>query len=224
MALPQSQLLFTEEQYLEFERNSEERHEYLDGHIYAMAGESGEHGDITMNLSLLVGGQLKGKPCRARSKDTKVRSGPFPANPRNTKGLFSYPDLVVICDEPQYLDDYRDVVTNPKVIIEVLSESTKDFDRVTKFERYRMWNKTLTDYVLVSQDQPVIEHFELRENGEWIYHPYRGLDQKVTIKSIKCSLPTADIYDRVSFQPQAKKPRSKKVKVNGGNRKPAGKK
>jgi Uma2 family endonuclease len=219
MALPQSQLIFTEEQYLEFERSAEERHEYLDGHIYKMAGESGEHGDISANLVGIMVNQLRGTPCRARTKDTKVRSGPLPVNPRNTKGLYSYPDLVVICGEPQYLDDYRDVVINPKVIIEVLSDSTSEFDRIIKFERYRIWSKTLTDYVLISQTQPVIEHFEKRESGEWVYHPYRGLDQKITIKSIKCSLPTADGYDRVVFPPEAKTPLNKKIKPVKNRRK-----
>ncbi len=212
MALPQSQLIFTEEQYLEFERSAEERHEYLDGHIYKMAGESGEHGDISMNLAVLVGSQLLGTPYRARTKDTKVRSGPLPASPRNTRGLYSYPDLVVICGEPQYLDDYRDVVINPKVIIEVLSDSTSEFDRVIKFDRYRVWSETLTDYLLVSQAQPFIEHFELRENGEWIYHPYPGLDHEVTIKSINCSLPAAEVYDRVVFPPEIKEAASRRIK------------
>ncbi len=211
MALPQSEFIFTEEQYLELERDADERHEYLDGHIYKMAGESGEHGDISANLVAMLVNQLRGTPCRARTKDTKIRSGPLPVNPRNVRGLYSYPDLVVICGEPEYLDDHRDVVINPKVIIEVLSDSTYNFDRVIKFERYRVWSKTLTDYLLVSQAQPAIEHFELKENGEWIYHPYHGLDGEVTIKSIKCSLPMAEIYDRVVF-PETKEAANKKIK------------
>lgn len=199
MAVPQHQLIFTEEQYLAFERSAEERHEYLDGHIYAMAGESDEHGDITVNLAGLFYNQLKGTPCRARTKDSKVRSGPFPFLRRNKKGLYSYPDLVVICGEPQHLDEHRDVIINPKVIIEVLSDSTEDFDRKEKFARYREWNPTLTDYLLVSQDMPFIEHFELRKNGEWVYHTYFMLEQSAPIKSIKCTLPLIDVYDRVKF-------------------------
>ena len=100
MALAQPQPLYTVAEYLAFERESEERHEYLDGMIYAMAGESGEHGDISMNLSILLGSQLKGRDCRARSKDTKVRSGPIPKLKYSTKGLYSYPDVLVICGEP----------------------------------------------------------------------------------------------------------------------------
>ena len=138
MATPQSKLLpqpltsaprYTPEEYLRLEREAEERHEYLDGEIYVMAGESWEHGDVSANLVVEVGMQLKGKACRARTKDTKIRSGPLPYNPRKPKGLFSYPDAVVICGEPEFLDDFKDVVTNPAVIFEVLSPSTELRDR-----------------------------------------------------------------------------------------------
>lgn len=199
MAVPQHQLIFNEGQYLEFERNSEIRHEYVDGHVHAMAGESDEHGDITLNLAGILYNLLKGTNCRARTKDTKVRSGPFPFVKRSLKGLYSYPDLLVICGEPQHLDEHRDVIINPKVIIEVLSDSTQEFDRVEKFARYRQWNPTLTDYVLVSQDQPFVEHYELRKNGDWVYHTYFSLEVSVPIKSIKCSLLMKDVYDRVNF-------------------------
>ena len=199
MAVPQHQLNFTEEQYLEFERNAEVRHEYVDGHVYSMAGESDEHGDITVNLTITLGMQLKGTSCRARTKDTKVRSGPIAFSKRNLKGLYSYPDLLVICGEPEHLDEHRDVIINPKVIIEVLSDSTEDFDRKEKFARYRQWNPTLTDYLLVSQDMTFVEHYELRKNGDWVYHTYNSLEQSVPIKSIKCSLLMSDVYDRVNF-------------------------
>jgi Uma2 family endonuclease len=201
MAKPQAQFIFTEEEYLEFERNSDERHEYLDGHLILMAGESDEHGDISMNLAVIIGVQLRGKPCRARTKDTKVRSGPLPRPPHNTKGLYSYPDLVVICGEPQHLDNHRDVITNPSVIIEVLSPTTEDHDRRVKFTRYRQWNDTLTDYLLVSQNQAFVEHFLRRDDGEWIYRSYWGLDQEVPLDSIECVLPTTEIYDRINFPP-----------------------
>ena len=215
MAVPQHQLIFTEEQYLEFERHAEIRHEYLDGHIYAMAGESDEHGDISVNLTITLGAQLKGTNCRARTKDTKVRSGPFPFLKRSLKGLYSYPDLLVICGEPQHLDEHRDVIINPKVIIEVLSDSTEDFDRKEKFARYRQWNPTLTDYLLVSQDMAFVEHFELRK-GEWIYHTYLTLKQSVPIKSIKCTLQMRDVYDRVNFpEPENEVDEAENLKLVG---------
>src|SRR5205085_3465924 len=201
MATRKTPLLYTVEEYLAIERHSQERHEYLDGYIFAMAGESEAHADISMSLAIIIGSQLRGTPCRARAKDTKVRSGPTPR--RGTMaGLYSYPDLVVICGEPQYHDEYRDVVLNPIVIIEVLSESTESFDRGEKSERYRMWNITLTDYLLVSQTRPIIEHYVRQADGGWSSYIYSGLDQKFFLNSINCELRLADVYERVVFPPE----------------------
>jgi Uma2 family endonuclease len=192
-----AQPLYSAEEYLEFERQAEERHEYLDGFIYAMAGESPLHADISANLVILIGEQLRDSPCRVRTRDTKVRSGP--TQRRTMKGLFSYPDLVVICGEPEYHDEHRDVVINPTVIIEVLSESTEARDRGVKFHRYQTWSPTLTDYVLVSQIAPIIEHFERRPDGSWSYHVYDNIEESFTIKSINCTLKLSDVYARIVF-------------------------
>src|SRR5215813_5130532 len=139
MGLAQSQAPYTIEEYLALERAAEERHEYWDGGIYAMGGESLEHGRICTNLSRIISNQLVGKPCELLIKDMKVRSGPDPQPRRVTKGLFSYPDLLVVCGEPQFHDQYRDVLLNPAVIIEVLSDTTEAFDRGEKFRRYRTY-------------------------------------------------------------------------------------
>src|SRR5262245_24970651 len=158
---------YTIDQYLKIERASEERHEYVDGEIYAMAGESGEHGDISVNVVVSLGSQLRGTSCRARTKDTKVCSGPILRSGSSTRGIFSYPDVVVVCGEPEYHDAYKDVILNPTAIVEVLSTSTEAFDRGEKFTRYQTWNPTLTDYLLVSQDQPQVEHFHRQADGSW---------------------------------------------------------
>lgn len=199
MAVAQPQQQWTIEEYLSMERAAEERHEYLDGDVYAMAGESSEHADICTNLVSELRMQLKGTPCRVRSKDTKVRSGPAPQQRRQRQGLFSYPDLVVICGEPQYHDTYRDVILNPAVIIEVLSPSTEAFDRGEKFLRYHTWNPMLADYLLVSQSQPLVEHFSRHPDGSWSYHVYQGLEQSLTIASIACTLKLVEVYDRLVF-------------------------
>jgi Uma2 family endonuclease len=202
MATRRSQPLYTVEQYLAIERRSEERHEYIDGHIFAMAGESGAHADISTNLVAEVSIQLRGTPCRARSKDTKVHSGPTP-RPGTTEGFFSYPDLVVICGEPIYHDEHRDVILNPAVIIEVLSKSTENFDRGEKFRRYQLWNMTLSDYVLVSQVAPIVEHYSRKSDGSWSYQIYEGLERSFTVESIGCELRLSDIYDRLTFELEA---------------------
>ncbi len=199
MSVAKSAARYTVEEYLALERDSEERHEYLDGQIYLMAGESPEHGTICMNLSRIVSTQLLRTPCQTFSKDTKVRSGTSSMSRRSAKGLFSYPDIVVICGEPQYYDEHRHVVINPSVIIEVLSDSTEAFDRGEKFLRYQNWNPSLTDYILVSQCAPIVEHFVRQPDGSWSYHVYQGLGHSVFIKSIDCTLRLAEVYDRVVF-------------------------
>jgi len=194
MSLPQEQIRYTEDQYLSIERESEERHEYLDGQIFAMAGESPQHGDICTNLAGELRNQLKGKSCRVWTKDSKVRSGPMPKRRDSIKGLYSYPDAVIICGKPQFLDEYQDVLINPKVIIEVLSPSTEAFDRSEKFRRYRVHNPSLSDYLVVAQDRPSIEHFARQENGQWIIVASADeLSESVHIASINCALKLAEV-------------------------------
>ena len=144
---------YTVDEYLAKERAAFERHTYLDGEIIAMAGESDRHGIISVNIIVALGNQLKGKPCQVRTKDTKVRSGPIPESGRGQKGLFSYPDILIVCGEREFHDAHQDIILNPKAIIEILSESTEAFDRGEKFQRLQQHNPSLTDYVLVAQDQ-----------------------------------------------------------------------
>jgi len=198
MSLPHS-ATFTIGEYLALERASEERHEFLDGQIYAMASGTIQHGDMCTNLVAELGSQLKGTPCRVLSKDMRVRSGPAPRSRLSSKGLFSYPDVIVICDEPQFHDEYQDVVINPTVIIEVLSPSTEAFDRGEKWSRYQTWLPSLTDYILVSQSEPQLEHFRRQPNGKWLYSPVRGLDGCLVLDTIGCILRLEEVYDRVVF-------------------------
>jgi Uma2 family endonuclease len=171
--------------------------------IVKMAGESPEHGRISANLVRLIGNHLVGTDCQDFTRDMKVRSGPLPRNPRNTKGLYSYPDLIVVCGKLQFLDEYRDVLTNPSVILEVLSDTTEKFDRKQKFLRSQKYLPILTDYILVSQDEPLIEvfHRDSPESGSWRYFFASGLDSSIRIPSIACELSLADVYYRLSFPP-----------------------
>lgn len=203
MSLPQSHTLYSAEEYLASERESEERHEYLDGEIYTMAGESPEHGAICMNLSRVISTQLLGKPCQAFSKDVKVRSGTDPEGGRTTKGLYSYPDLLVVCGELKFHDEHRDVLLNPAVIIEVLSHATEAFDRGEKWARYQTWLPELSDYLLVSQSKPQIEHYHREAGGKWLYTMVNRLEDSRHLASIGCTLQLADVYDRVVFPPEA---------------------
>jgi Uma2 family endonuclease len=199
MGFPKLKPRFTVDQYLAIERASTDRHVYLDGEIYAMAGESPAHGDISANLVVKLGSQIEDGPCRIRTKDTKVRSGPTLTAGQTSGCLFSYPDAVVICDEPEYLDTHGDVLSNPTAIAEVLSPSTEAFDRGEKWARYQEWNPSLKDYLLVSQDKPQIEQFSKQPDGKWSYERHVGLDAVVHISSIRCVLKLTDVYKRIVF-------------------------
>ncbi len=191
---------FTVAEYLTLDREGIERYQYLNGEVFLMAGESIRHGDISTNLTGELHAQLKGTDCRVLAKDTKTKSGGFAAKPLQSKmGMFSYPDLVVICGKPEFQDEYRDIVTNPRVIIEVLSDSTEMFDRKEKLIRYRLFNPTLTDYILVSQDKPSVEHYVRAENDDWKVTFHFGTGETLNIASINCRISLAEIYDRVKF-------------------------
>lgn len=202
MGLPLLKIRYTVEEYLALERASEERHEYLDGDVYAMAGESPEHGAICMNLYGSLWPQLRGTPCQAFAKDTKVRSGRLPLPGHSMQGLFSYPDLVVVCGVMQFHDQFRDVLINPSLIIEVLSASTEAFDRGEKFRRYRTWVPTLQDYLLVAQNRPLLDHYHRIEENRWELVPIEGLEASLQLESLHCTLRLADVYDRIIFPPE----------------------
>jgi Uma2 family endonuclease len=203
MSVPETKVLYSVEEYLALEGESEERHEYLDGEIYEMAGESPQHGAISMNLNGIVHAQLLGTHCQAFSKDTKIRSGPAIQRSRSPKGLFSYPDLVVVCGEMKFHDEDRHVLLNPTAIIEVLSPATEAFDRGVKWARYQTWLPELTDYLLVSQSAPQIDHFHRESGGQWLYSLVSGLDSSLYLTSINCTLRLADVYDRIAFPAEA---------------------
>ena len=188
MSSPQTLPTLSAEEYLAQERISEIRHEYLDGFVYAMAGETPEHSFICFNLAVAVGKQLEGTPCRGFSPNMKVRTDP--------SGLFAYPDLAVVCGEPAYHDERRDVLINPTVIFEVLSLSTEAYDRGDKFASYRHL-ASLKDYVLVTQTRPRVENYTRQQNNSWLLTEVDGLEGVLSLSSIDCQLSLAEIYARV---------------------------
>lgn len=194
MAVPERQILYTVDEYLEMERASEERHEYIDGHIILMSGESLAHSYICINLAREISTQLRGTPCAALSPNMKVRTR-FHAKHR---GRFSYPDLTVVCGSPVFHDKHKDVLVNPVVIFEVLSPSTEWYDRGEKHLRYRDELESMTDYILVAQEYPHVDHYTRRPDG-WLYGMASGLEGKLDIANINCTLRLADVYERVEF-------------------------
>jgi len=211
--LPKSRRLYTEGEYLALERESEERHEYLDGVIYEVGENpygdsiytdvtvvSRNHGTICTNLTVEIGSQLRGRACQVFSRDLKRLSDSVLRSPYPTPGLDACPDLIVVCGEPQFHDELRDVLLNPRVIIEVLSPSTEAFDRGEKFLRYRTYLDSLTDYVVVAQNRPLVEHFARQANGQWVIAATAtNLSDTVLLNSIGCELRLSDVYDRIVF-------------------------
>jgi Uma2 family endonuclease len=177
------------------ERKAEFRSEYVNGEIIAMAGASREHNRITMNLGSRLDGQLDGSACEPFAADMRVRVSP---------SRYTYPDVVVACD-PQFEDTSLDTLRNPIVIIEVLSPSTSGDDRGWKFAHYRL-NPTLTDYVLISQNEPLVEHYVRQNEGQWVLTILNGLEAVLRLPSITCELPLSVIYRRVEFTPETLMP------------------
>lgn len=189
MSRPAEQFI-TAADYLALERQAETKSEYLNGCIYAMSGASRSHNRITFNLARRIGNQLGGRRCEGYVNDLRVKVSPT--------GLYTYPDVVVVCGEPRFEDQHVDTLLNPTVIIEVLSDSTEAYDRGEKFAHYRAL-ESLTDYLLVAQDQPRIEHFRRQPDGQWLYSAADGLDSQVAIANIGCVLQLAEVYERVAF-------------------------
>lgn len=193
---------YTPEEYLRLEREAiDVRHEFLDGEVYQMAGESLSHSRICINLSGEMRSKLKGKSCEPLSPNMKVRT--------STASLFSYPDLTIVCGTPLFHDTKKDVLTNPKIIFKVLSPSTAEYDRTTKFQKYRMGNESLTDHILVSQDKSFVEHFVKQSDGNLLYHSYAEMIDVLKIQSIECEISLAEIYDRVELPPEMEEPLEK---------------
>ena len=186
MALPQEYLpVVSSEEYLRFERDSETRHEFLDGIVYAMAGETPDHSRICFNLITITGSQIRDKPCEGFSPNMKVRAG--------LGGLYAYPDLMIVCGEAIFHDEHGDVLLNPTVIFEVLSPSTEKYDRGEKFLRYQQI-ESLQDYVMVSQDNSRVEHHHRQPDGTWNATEVNGLDAVLVLSSIDCRISLDEVY------------------------------
>ena len=201
---PQPFTSFTHDEYLTFERAALDRHEYLDGLIYAMAGASEAHRRIARNLLISLGTHLRGGPCEVFGSDTKVRCGPGQGTSQH--GLYAYPDLVVVCGAARYHDQHQDVLLNPTLLVEVLSPSTAAYDRGEKFTRYQRWLPTLMDYLLVEQTQPLLEHYARTEAGVWIPQRTQGLDASLHLERLGWTVGLAEVYERVVFAGKGETP------------------
>ena len=182
--------LLTPAEYLAFERASETKHEYVAGEITAMAGASRRHNLIVSRTVTGLNNALAARPCEVYATDMRVKIGSL--------GIYTYPDIAVVCDEPILEDTEQDTLLNPAVIIEILSPSTGRYDHDLKFRRYQLI-PSLRHYLLIAQDEPRVEHYTIAPDGELRLRVYRTLDTVVDLPTLGCQLPLAEIYARITF-------------------------
>ena len=184
----QPQRKISPEEYLELEREADYKSEYYQGEVFAMAGAGRNHNRITENLSISIGSFLRGKSCRTYSSDLKIY---IPDN-----GLYTYPDLLVVCGKEQFVDDKTDTLLNPRIIVEVLSKSTGSYDRGEKFQLYRSI-PSLEEYVLIDSQRIAAEVFRKSEKGFWaLMSESYTLEGSIELASIGLTLPMRYIYDQ----------------------------
>jgi len=179
----------TPEEYLEQELQADYKSEYFNGEVFAMAGGTPPHAAIIINVAGELRQRLKGKPCQVYS-DLRLRVA--------LTGLYTYPDTMVVCGDLQLAEGRKDTVMNPVLIVEVLSESTRDYDRGQKFEHYRKL-PSLSDYLTVAQDRPFVEHWTRQSPNSWLLVEFADLGQSIPLASISCILPLAEIYDKIEW-------------------------
>jgi Uma2 family endonuclease len=189
MAAPILTHRYTPEEYLERERAAEAKSEYLDGAIIAMAGASRAHSLINTNLASLLNAALRDQPCEVHASDMRVRVA--------AGRLYTYPDIAVVCGEAQTEDAHGDTLLNPTVIFEVLSPTTEAYDRGAKFGYYRQL-PSLREYVLVAQDQLLVEPYARHADG-WLLTEARDASDTLALPALVCALPLAEIYRKVGF-------------------------
>jgi Uma2 family endonuclease len=191
MAVPsQPKSYLTPEQYLDLERAAAYKSEYFRGEVFAMAGASQTHVLLVSNIVATLHGQVRRRPCNVYATDLRVKV--------QASGLYTYPDVVVVCDPLQFDDHHQDTLLNPTLIVEVLSELTQDYDRGGKFTQYRKI-PLFAEYVLVAQDECHVEHFVKQADGGWLLAETNQLDAVLTLPSIACTLALSDIYEKVQF-------------------------
>jgi Uma2 family endonuclease len=175
------------EEYLELERAAEERHELIDGEMFAMSGGTREHSLIAANITGELRAALRPKPCEVLSSDLRIRI--------EALNRYTYADAIAVCGPPLFLDERRDTLLNPTALFEVLSDSTESYDRGEKFAGYRTL-PSLQEYVLVSQKRELVEHFHRQADGSWLLRVC-GAGESVSLPSLACELAVDEIYLKV---------------------------
>jgi Uma2 family endonuclease len=185
--LPAVKKTWTPAEYLAWERLQPEKHEFHGGEVFARAGATFEHNQIVVNVGAELREGLRQLSCRVCASDLRVK---IP-----TTGLYTYPDASVVCGRPEFEDDQLDTLLNPIVIVEVLSVSTEDYDRGTKFTNYRTI-PSLRDYVLISTDRILVEYYTRREDASWVLRELKA-GARFKLESVGCEIAVDELYLKV---------------------------
>lgn len=184
----QVKVYFTPDEYLALERQAEYKSEYFNGEIFAMTGASRRHNLVAANVLAALHTQLRKRPCEIYPSDMRVKV--------RATGLYTYPDVVIVCGEPSFDDKQKDTLVNPTALAEVLSKSTASYDRGEKFEHYRKLT-SLADYLVIAQNKYHVEHYTRQPDNQWLLAETDDIGQTIHIPSIECNLALVDIYDKV---------------------------
>ncbi len=190
----QVQRKITPDEYLAMERDADFKSEYYNGEIFAMAGASRKHNLICGNVFAALHAQFKNRSCEAYTGDMRVRV--------SETGLYTYPDVLALCEPPLFDDEEKDTLLNPSLIIEVLSKSTESYDRGEKFAHYRTLS-SLKEYILISQNSFQIEHYMRQSGSRWILSEFSHPEDTVELPSVGCSMKLSEVYDKVTFSEKA---------------------
>ncbi len=189
--LQQIKSALTPQEYLSAEREAEIKSEYISGEIFAMAGASREHNLISTNIVRVLGNQLLERPCNVYANDMKIKV-------ERAENYF-YPDIIVSCKPEEFEDEKTDVLLNPLVIMEILSDSTEAYDRGQKFAHYQLINSFI-EYTLITQNFCRVENFKRQNDKTWLYSEFRSMDEVILLDSVNCELAVAEIYRKVNLQ------------------------
>ncbi|RRR72671.1 MAG: Uma2 family endonuclease [Candidatus Viridilinea halotolerans] len=189
-AQPATSTLYSEEVYLAFERASMAKHDFLAGEIVAMTGGTVAHNLIAGNLFAALHQQLRGSGCRVFNSAMRVHVA--------TMGSYTYPDLSVVCGALGMLDERRDTLTNPVVLVEVLSPATERYDRGMKFQHYRTL-ASLQEYLLLAQDRPYVEHFTRQADDKWLLTTLSDITAELVFVALPCRVALGMVYEDVEF-------------------------
>ncbi len=181
----------TPAEYLAFERQSTYRSEYLAGQVVAMAGSSARHNLIVTNVVAELRTQLRKRPCTVYPSDMRLKV--------SQTGLYTYPDVIVVCGDVHFEDAEQDTLLNPTELVEILSKSTENYDCGRKFQHYRTL-ESFQEYLLVAQDAHHVEHYVRRPDDQWLLSETDDLRATIILPSIDCTLLLADVYEKVDIK------------------------